>query len=739
MDPLQLAFDVAFFAVFAIVVLRYVADRTPVNRDVVFVFATVAVLIGVSLLRRVVPEFPSWPSSAMLLAQPLLILRLTRHFRLLDPRLHAAAVAGFVASVALIVLRVTNGSNAALLAVVGYFVVIEIVGASLLGVAARDRIGNARLRLAIAAISSLCFAVSILIVGVAAVAAPIDADGTRSTVEPAITLGRLFALLAGLGYLLAFLPPRALRRVHQRAIAFDLADELVSAPTGTAPGALWEGLATAALRVTSARAAIVVTGSPVADVQAVAGHWADAPASGDQLRVGESDGETMLESLLARSGARETVVVPLASDVQQIGWLVAFTEGGSLFVEDDRALLALLGAQTVRAVEREEAIRERATLEGELNRTTDELEQSRLLLESEARFRVALEAHPRPILVTDETGRIAYANAQAESAFGYRADELREMQLGDLIPVAAAVEHTNGHREAAVSEGRDRSGRRFPVELATREFEYEGQRQTIAVVEDIGERLEIEQLREKFIGVLSHELRTPVTAIYGGTQLLLSRSGQLDEATEREILTDVTLESERLHRLIENTLVLARIERGRELEGADPVLLQRLLPTVLQRERGLWPDTKISLVISTDLPTAKGDEGYLGQVVRNLVSNAAKYARGNEIEVEARAADGGVEVRVLDRGPGIDAETADLLFDLYYREPSLSGMAPGAGIGLFVCRQIVHALGGRIWAAPRAGGGAEFGFFVPGYDADEEMASEMAGQRRLAAGEAALA
>src|SRR5690606_18517746 len=137
----------------------------------------------------------------------------------------------------------------------------------------------------------------------------------------------------------------------------------------------------------------------------------------------------------------------------------------------------------------------------------------------------------------------------------------------------------------------------FPAQVATRSFDYDGQEMVIAVVEDVRERIAVDQLREKFIGVLSHELRTPVTAIYGGAQLLLSRWGRMPAETEREVVADIAGEAERLHRLIENTLVLARIEGGRELAGGDPVLIQRLLPQVVDRERSLWPGAEIRLSI----------------------------------------------------------------------------------------------------------------------------------------------
>ena len=105
-----------------------------------------------------------------------------------------------------------------------------------------------------------------------------------------------------------------------------------------------------------------------------------------------------------------------------------------------------------------------------------------------------------------------------------------------------------------------------------------GERSSIAVLIDITDRLENDHLRDTFIGILSHELRTPVTAIYGGSQVLLGRGEKLDPAVSRELITDIAAESERLHRLIENLLVLARVERGEELIGGEPVLLQRVLP-----------------------------------------------------------------------------------------------------------------------------------------------------------------
>jgi two-component system sensor histidine kinase ChiS len=110
------------------------------------------------------------------------------------------------------------------------------------------------------------------------------------------------------------------------------------------------------------------------------------------------------------------------------------------------------------------------------------------------------------------------------------------------------------------------------------------------------------------------------------------------------------------------------------------------------------------------LPTVVADPTYAEQVVRNLLSNAAKYGGGSRVEIVLEAADDEVAVRILDDGPGIEAGEVDRLFELFYRSPSTAARASGAGIGLFVCARLVQAMGGHIWARPRPAGGAEFGF-----------------------------
>ena len=238
--------------------------------------------------------------------------------------------------------------------------------------------------------------------------------------------------------------------------------------------------------------------------------------------------------------------------------------------------------------------------------------------------------------------------------------------------------------------------------------------ETIVVMRDVTEARRRERVRETFIGVLSHELRTPVTTIFGGSKLLAREGTTLDEATRRGIFRDIHDESERLQRLVEDVVALNRFGEEAGDISWEPVLLQRLLPGVVQSEEERWPGVRFELDVAAALPTVAADPTYTEQVARNLMSNAAKYGgAGSTVTVSAEAGVGEVVVRVLDDGPGFPTDETNRLFELFYRSPGTAATASGAGIGLFVCARLVTAMGGRIWAEPRPDGGAEFGFALP--------------------------
>jgi signal transduction histidine kinase len=241
--------------------------------------------------------------------------------------------------------------------------------------------------------------------------------------------------------------------------------------------------------------------------------------------------------------------------------------------------------------------------------------------------------------------------------------------------------------------------------------EVEGRPETIVLLRDVTRAKQQQAVRDTFIGVLSHELRTPVTTIYAGSKVL-ARSDRLDEEIRRSVFEDIHVEAERLHRLVEDVIALTRFGEQDEAEvGKEPVLLQRILPAVLRSEETRWPGVSFALKVPGGVPTVVADPTYVEQVVRNLLSNAAKYG-GPTARVEAivEPADDEVLVRIRDDGPGFPHAESERLFDLFFRSPSTAATASGAGIGLFVSARLIRAMGGRIWATPRPEGGAEFGF-----------------------------
>ncbi len=147
--------------------------------------------------------------------------------------------------------------------------------------------------------------------------------------------------------------------------------------------------------------------------------------------------------------------------------------------------------------------------------------------------------------------------------------------------------------------------------------------------------------------------------------------------------------------------------------------MQRLIPRSVAAEESRWPATRFRFELQQPLPPVVGDETYLDQALRNRVGNAAKYSpAGSEVLVLAESRDGDVVVRVLDEGPGFPPEESERLFELFHRSAGTAQAATGAGIGLFVTKQLVEALGGEVWATARPGGGSEFGLRLHPYTED---------------------
>ena len=235
----------------------------------------------------------------------------------------------------------------------------------------------------------------------------------------------------------------------------------------------------------------------------------------------------------------------------------------------------------------------------------------------------------------------------------------------------------------------------------------------------------------RVIEILSHELRSPITTIHLGTKVLRDAGNRMSGPVRLEVVEAVEEEAERLYRLVEDVLAVARHEGGAAPLPVAPVAIQRWLPDTIAAEVRAYPALVVRSSIPHDLPPVLVDDGALAHVVRNLLANAVRYApRGMPVEIVARIAEPGtVRLEFLDRGPGLDPAEADQLFDPFYRSAAANLQGSAAGLGLAAARRLLAAMSCTIEALPREGGGARFVITLPIAPSDAEPESDRTSER----------
>jgi two-component system sensor histidine kinase KdpD len=214
----------------------------------------------------------------------------------------------------------------------------------------------------------------------------------------------------------------------------------------------------------------------------------------------------------------------------------------------------------------------------------------------------------------------------------------------------------------------------------------------------------------EIVEILSHELRSPITTIHLGAKMLLGAGPDIPVPIRTEVVEAVDEEAERLYRLVENLLAVARHEGGANPLELRPLLLQHWIVRVIEGEVRADRGLRVRTTVPSDLPPVLADDGALAQVLRNLLLNAARYATdGMPVEVVTRRPDErALEIVVLDRGPGFEPAERELLFEPFYRSPSVTALGSGAGLGLTAARRLMRAMGGELDADVREDGGARF-------------------------------
>jgi PAS domain S-box-containing protein len=361
------------------------------------------------------------------------------------------------------------------------------------------------------------------------------------------------------------------------------------------------------------------------------------------------------------------------------------------------------------------------------------------LAQMESRYRGLLEAAPDAMVVVNHDGEIVLLNLQAEKQFGYRRDELLGQKVKNIIPEGFAerliADDLRSAEDALAQQigtgieltGRRKDGGEFPIEIMLSPLESAEGILVTAAIRDITERKRNERtLQEKntelqvavneldaFSYSVSHDLRAPLRAIDGFSQILLKQYGPLLSGEPRKYLQRVRDNTVQMGHLVDDLLRFSRL--GRQPLAKQLVPTGAIVEQVLRDARQQVAGRAIRVSVG-DLPPVWGDAALLKQVFMNLIDNAFKYTRLRDdavVEIGSRRI-GDEQVFVIrDNGVGFDMHYADKLFDVFQRLHRAEDFA-GTGVGLAIVQRIVQRHGGRIWAEAAVDHGATFYFTTEG-------------------------
>jgi signal transduction histidine kinase len=226
------------------------------------------------------------------------------------------------------------------------------------------------------------------------------------------------------------------------------------------------------------------------------------------------------------------------------------------------------------------------------------------------------------------------------------------------------------------------------------------------------QRLEAE--RSDFVATISHELRTPMAAVYGAAQTLLRRDIDLSEERRQELLEMIATQSTRLTRITEEVLLTSNLDRGEVRVEHEPVDVAGVIrATVEELQPQLPSSTAIELDLESEVGAASGDRNRIQQVLVNLLDNAVKYGE-SPVVIGASRTDGAVRISVADSGPGISLADQSRVFEKFFRaDPQLVRAPGGTGLGLYISRELARRMGGRIDLTSEPGAGATFVVELP--------------------------
>ena len=412
-------------------------------------------------------------------------------------------------------------------------------------------------------------------------------------------------------------------------------------------------------------------------------------------------------------------------------------EGGGEFTQDDEETLAMFASHAAMAIANARRHREEQRARAYLETLIDTSPVGVVVFNAGTGVPVSLNREGRRLVdgLTDP-GQTA---EQLLDVLTFRRADGREISLREF-PLAEALSTGETVRAEEIVIGVP-DGRSVSVLLnATAIRSEEGQVESVVVtLQDMTALEELDRLRAEFLGMVSHELRAPLTSIKGSAATVLGSSADLDPAVVRQFFRIIEDQADHMHDLVADLLDVARIETGTLPVTPEPAEVAVLVDRARSTFTSAGGRNNLAIDIPPDLPLVMADRRRIVQVVGNLLSNAAKHSsESSVITVTVVREDVHVAVSVADEGRGIPSERLPYLFRKFTRTDGddLGSGVAGSGLGLAICKGIVEAHGGRIWAESEGPGmGARFTFTIPTVEeAGSGTAVSTSAARRAVAG-----
>ncbi len=323
---------------------------------------------------------------------------------------------------------------------------------------------------------------------------------------------------------------------------------------------------------------------------------------------------------------------------------------------------------------------------------------------------------PVGVLRIDGDHRIVTANPRAHELLGVAPGILPGRSVMEAFLDARLEAFLDGVTTGGSGVTEARAGRNDQTLLHVRAHRH-ALDDLAVTLEDVTELRRLQQIRTEFIDNLGHELRTPLSTVTLLAETLAREAEMADVPPRmRERIALIEVESGHLAQMVNEMLDLARIEGGSQLQRDEDVDLGRLAAAATDRLRLFAERNGVTLVVDAapDLPTVRGDESRLGQVVVNLVHNAVKFSPdGGDVRVEVRRDRNAVAVAVIDHGIGIGRTDRARIFERFYKADRARMRGGGTGLGLAIARNVVEGHGGKIRVDSEEGRGSVFTFTIP--------------------------